>query len=105
MEANVDEDAILRYGKEISKGIETEADLADFSKLPKMIVVKTLLDAELTDHLGHDQTTPQAMAPATIAMVNLRNPSRVKMVISTWIRHRTVAVASNQRSSGRVNHV
>ena len=31
MEAHVDEDAIRKLGKEIAKGIKTEADLGDFS--------------------------------------------------------------------------
>jgi len=49
---------ILQLGKEIAKGIKTEADLGDFSRLLKKIVVETALDAELTDHLGYDKNSP-----------------------------------------------
>ena len=58
MDSYVDEDAIRKLGKEIAKGIKTEADLGDFSKLLKKIVVETALDAELTDHLGYDKNNP-----------------------------------------------
>lgn len=59
METHMDEDAIRKLGKEIAKGIKTEADLGAFSKLLKKIVVETALDAELTDHLGYDKHTPE----------------------------------------------
>ena len=43
MEAHVDEDAIRKLGKEIAKGIKTEADLGDFSKLLKRLWLKQRL--------------------------------------------------------------
>lgn len=55
MESYVDEDAIRQLAKKIAKDVKTEADLGDFSKLLKKIVVETALDAELTDHLGYDK--------------------------------------------------
>ena len=58
MESYMDEDAIRKLGKEIAKGIKSEADLGDFSKLLKKIVVETALDAELTEHLGYDKHHP-----------------------------------------------
>jgi putative transposase len=59
METHVDEDLIRQLAKKIAKDIKTEADLGDFSKLLKKIVVETALDAELTDHLGYDKHSPK----------------------------------------------
>jgi len=59
METHVDEDAIRKLAKKIAKDVKTEADLGDFSKLLKKIVVETALDAELTDHLGYDKNNPK----------------------------------------------
>jgi len=53
METHVDEDAIRKLGKQIGKSIKTEADLGEFSKLLKKMVVEAALDAELTEHLGY----------------------------------------------------
>ena len=58
METHVDEDTIRQLAKKIAKDIKTEADLGDFSKVLKKIVVETALDAELTDHLGYDKNKP-----------------------------------------------
>jgi len=59
METHVDEDAIRKLlAKKITKDVKTEADLGDFSKLLKKIVVETALDAELSDHLGYDKNNP-----------------------------------------------
>ena len=59
METHVDENLIRQLAKKIAKDIKTEADLGDFSKLLKKIVVETALDAELTEHLGYDKHNPQ----------------------------------------------
>ena len=59
MDTHVDEDLIRQLAKNIAKDIKTEADLGDFSKLLKKIVVETALDAELTDHLGYDKHNPK----------------------------------------------
>ncbi len=59
METHVDEKLIRQLAKSIAKDIKTEADLGDFSKLLKKIVVETALEAELTDHLGYDKNDPK----------------------------------------------
>lgn len=51
----MDEDAIRQLAKMIGKDVKNEADRGDFSKLLKKIVVKTALDAELTDNLCNDK--------------------------------------------------
>ena len=43
MGTHVDEDAIRKLAKKIAKDVKTEADLGDFSKLLKKIVVETCL--------------------------------------------------------------
>ena len=45
METHVDEKLIRQLAKSIAKDIKTEADLGDFSKLLKKIVVETALEA------------------------------------------------------------
>jgi len=55
METKMDEDLVRKLAKNIAKDIKTEADLGEFSKLLKKIVVKTALDAELTEHLGYEK--------------------------------------------------
>ena len=62
METKMDEDLGRKLAKNIAKDIETEADLGDFSKLLKKIVVETALDAELTDHLGYDKNSSDGNA-------------------------------------------
>ena len=59
MESYVDEDAIRKLAQKIAKDVKAEADLGDFSKLLKKIVVETALDAELTNHLGYDKNDPK----------------------------------------------
>ena len=66
MDTYVDEDAIRQLAKKIAKDIKTEADLGDFSKLLKKIVVETALEAELTDHLGYDKHNAKGMSTRDI---------------------------------------
>ena len=70
METYVDEDAIRKLAQKIAKDVKTEADLGDFSKLLKKIVVETMLDIELTDHLGYDKNNLKAMALAIAGTVS-----------------------------------
>ncbi len=37
------------------KGLKTEADLNQFSRMLTKLTVETALNAELTDHLGHEK--------------------------------------------------
>lgn len=43
------------FAREAAKGIKTEADLNDFSKMLKKITVEAALNAELDDHLGYEK--------------------------------------------------
>ena len=59
MDKHADEDLIRQLAKKIAKSVNTEADLGDFSKLLKKIVVETALDAELTYYLGYEMHRPK----------------------------------------------
>ena len=43
------------FAREAAKGIKTEKDLADFSRMLNKVTVETELNAELDDHLGYDK--------------------------------------------------
>ncbi|MBF6941330.1 IS256 family transposase, partial [Acinetobacter baumannii] len=40
---------------EFAKGIKTEDDLNQFTRLLTKLTVETALNAELTEHLGHEK--------------------------------------------------
>ena len=42
------------------KGLKTEADLNQFSRMLTKLTVETALNAELTDHLGHEKNAPKS---------------------------------------------
>ncbi|EHK4823877.1 IS256 family transposase, partial [Salmonella enterica subsp. enterica serovar Abony] len=44
---------------ELAKGLKTEADLNQFSRMLTKLTVETALNAELTDHLGHEKNAPK----------------------------------------------
>jgi putative transposase len=46
---------IEALAREAAKGIKTEKDLSDFSRMLKKITVETALNAELDEHLGYDR--------------------------------------------------
>jgi len=46
---------IEALAREAAKGIRTEKDLSDFSRMLKKITVETALNAELDEHLGYDR--------------------------------------------------
>ena len=45
---------------ELAKGLKTEADLNQFSRMLTKLTVETALNAELTDHLGHEKNAPKS---------------------------------------------
>lgn len=44
---------------ELAKCLKTEADFDPFSRMLTKLTVETALNAELTDHLGHEKNAPQ----------------------------------------------
>jgi len=66
---------IEAFAREIAKGIKTEKDLSDFSRLLKKVTVEAALDAELDEHLGYDRHQSSTNA-------NSRNGYSSKTLIS-----------------------
>ncbi|RAP69685.1 hypothetical protein ACZ87_03524 [Candidatus Erwinia dacicola] len=44
---------------ELAKGLKTEAYLDQLSRMLTKLTVETALNAELTDHLGHEENAPK----------------------------------------------
>ncbi|ELM3739591.1 IS256 family transposase [Yersinia ruckeri] len=55
----MDEKKLKELAAELAKGIKTEADLTAFSRMLTKLTVETALNAELTDHLGHEKNAPK----------------------------------------------
>ncbi|EDJ9368288.1 IS256 family transposase [Salmonella enterica] len=55
----MDEKKIKALAAELAKGLKTEADLNQFSRMLTKLTVETALNAELTDHLGHEKNAPK----------------------------------------------
>lgn len=51
----MDEKKLKALAAELAKGLKTEADLNAFSRMLTKLTVETALNAELTDHLGHEK--------------------------------------------------
>ena len=56
----MDEKKLKALAAELVKGLKTEADLNQFSRMLTKFTVETALNAELTDHLGHEKNAPKA---------------------------------------------
>ncbi|EOS96734.1 transposase [Erwinia tracheiphila PSU-1] len=55
----MDEKKLKALAAERAKGLKTEADLNQFSRMLTKLTVETALNAELTDHLGHEKNAPK----------------------------------------------
>ena len=55
----MDEKKLRALAAELAKGLKTEADLNQFSRMLTKLTVETALNAELTDHLGHEKNAPK----------------------------------------------
>ncbi len=51
----MDEKKLKALAAELAKGLKTEDDLNQLSMMLKKLTVETALNAELTDHLGHEK--------------------------------------------------
>ncbi len=57
----MDESKLKALAAELAKGLKTEADLNQFSRILTKLTVETALNAELTDHLGHEKMRPKRL--------------------------------------------
>jgi len=55
----MDEKKLKALAAELAKGFKTDADLNQFSRMLTKLTVETVLNAELTDHLGHEKNAPK----------------------------------------------
>jgi putative transposase len=55
----MDEKRLKALAAELAKGLKTEADLNQFSRMLTKLTVETALNAELTEHLGHEKNAPK----------------------------------------------
>ncbi|ELI8045195.1 IS256 family transposase [Yersinia enterocolitica] len=55
----MDEKKLRALATELAKGLKTEADLNQFSRMLTKLTVETALNAELTDHIGHEKNAPK----------------------------------------------
>ncbi|WP_033570963.1 IS256 family transposase, partial [Dickeya undicola] len=55
----MDEKKLKALAAELAKGLKTEADLNQFSRMLTKLTVETALNAELTDHLGYEKNAPK----------------------------------------------
>ncbi|AJJ83054.1 transposase, Mutator family protein [Yersinia pestis Angola] len=56
----MDEKKLKALAAELAKGLKTEADLNAFSRMLTKLTVETALNAEFTEHLGHEKNTPKS---------------------------------------------
>ncbi len=70
----MDEKKLKALAAELVKGLKTEADLNQFSRMLTKLTVETVLNAELTDHLGHEKNAPKSGS-------NTRNGYSLKTVL------------------------
>ncbi|WP_371356236.1 hypothetical protein [Salmonella enterica] len=52
----MDENKFKVLAAELAKGLKTKADLNQFSRMLTKLTVETALNAEQTDHPGHEKT-------------------------------------------------
>lgn len=56
----MDEKKLKALADELAKGLKTEADLNQFSRMLTKLTVETALNAELTDHPGHEKNATKS---------------------------------------------
>lgn len=71
----MDHSQLMALAKEFAKNLKTDSDLNEFSKALKKFTVETALNAELTEHLGHERHQP-------IAKGNARNGYSKKQLLT-----------------------
>lgn len=57
----MDEKKLKALAAELAKGLKTEADLNQFSRMLTKLTVETALNAELTSHPGHEKNTQKKL--------------------------------------------
>lgn len=89
----MDEKKLKALATELAKGLKTEADLNQFSRMLTKLTVETALNTELTSHPGHEKNT-QKKAQTPVMATCLKRCS-VMTARASWIRLVTVKTPSN----------
>lgn len=55
----MDEKTLKALAAQLAKGLKNESDINQFSRMLTKLTVETALNAELTDHLGHEKNAPK----------------------------------------------
>jgi len=65
----MDKAKLQELANEFAKGLKTQHDLNDFTKMLTKLAVETALNAELTEHLGYEkhQNSPKALQMSATA--------------------------------------
>ena len=56
----MDHKQLMALATELAKSVKTEADLNALTKALTKLTVETALNAELTEHLGHEKNQPKS---------------------------------------------
>ena len=78
----MNEQKLKDLAAEFAKGIKTEDDLNQFTRLLTKLTVETALNAELTEHLGHEKNARKNGS-------NARNGYSSKTVLTMMVRLRS----------------
>ncbi|MBF4521496.1 transposase, partial [Acinetobacter towneri] len=62
----MNEQKLKDLAAEFAKGIKTEDDLNQFTRLLTKLTVETALNAELTEHLGHEKNARNGYSSKTV---------------------------------------
>lgn len=57
----MDENKLKVLAAELAKGLKTEADLNQFFRMLTKLTVETALNAEVSEHLGHEKNAPKKL--------------------------------------------
>ena len=69
----MNEQKLKDLAAEFAKGIKTEDDLNQFTRLLTKLTVETALNAELTEHLGHEKNAPDAASLGELLLQGKNN--------------------------------
>lgn len=90
----MDEKKLKALAAELAKGLKTEADLNQFSRMLTKLTVETALNAELTDHIGM-RGTHLKQAPIPAMATRQKNCSVMTEKLKS-ARHATGKAPSNR---------
>ncbi|SST05366.1 mutator family transposase [Acinetobacter baumannii] len=77
----MDEKKLKALAAEFAKGIKTEADLNQFTRMLTKLTVETALSAELTEHLGYEKIVPKQVLTCVTA-IHLKHYSRTMVILN-----------------------